>query len=58
MRIAFSLVVLLAACATLDREECVHADWYAIGLEDHRRACAKHYVAPNTERYLAAASRA
>ena len=65
MRIAFSLVVLLAGCATLDREECVNADWYAIGLEDgargraverlgdHRRACAKHSVTPNTERYLA-----
>ena len=44
------------------------ADWYAIGLEDgargraverlgdHRRACAKHSVAPNTERYIAGRS--
>lgn len=65
MRIAFSLLFLLAGCATLDREECVNADWYAIGLEDgargraverlgdHRRACAKHSVTPNPERYLA-----
>ncbi|HUQ76341.1 MAG TPA: DUF2799 domain-containing protein [Burkholderiales bacterium] len=60
---AFSLVVL-AGCASLDREECVSADWYSIGLEDgargraierlgdHRRACAKHNIAPDGERYL------
>jgi hypothetical protein len=56
---------MLAGCATLDKDECRTADWYAIGLEDgargralerlgdHRRACAQHDVAPNTERYLA-----
>ncbi len=66
MRIASSFLLLaLAGCASLDRDECVNADWYAIGLEDgargraverlgdHRRACAKHNVAPNSERYLA-----
>lgn len=59
------LLALLAGCATLDKEECVNADWFAIGLEDgargraverlgdHRRACAKHNVTPNAERYLA-----
>lgn len=67
MRTASSVLLLLlaAACASLDKDECLSADWYAIGLEDgargraverlgdHRRACAKHNVAPNAERYLA-----
>lgn len=68
MRIAFSALLLISGCASLDRDECVNADWYAIGLEDgargraverlgdHRRACAKHNVAPNSERYLAGRS--
>jgi uncharacterized protein DUF2799 len=59
------LVLLVSACATLDKDECVNADWYAIGLEDgargraverlgdHRRACAKHNVTPNADRYVA-----
>jgi hypothetical protein len=59
------VLLTVAACATLDKDECRTADWYAIGLEDgargraierlgdHRRACAKHEVAPNAERYLA-----
>jgi hypothetical protein len=69
-RTASSLFVLLlvAACASLDKDECINADWYAIGLEDgargravermgdHRRACAKHNVTPNSERYLAGRS--
>ena len=67
MRTASSAFALLmaAGCATLDKDECRTADWYAIGLEDgargraierlgdHRRACAKHDVTPNAERYLA-----
>src|SRR5215510_13350673 len=60
-----ALFILLAGCATLDKNECLRADWYAIGLEDgargqpverlgdHRRACAEHGVTPQTERYLA-----
>jgi hypothetical protein len=59
----FSL--LLVGCASLDKDECRSADWYAIGLEDgargraverlgdHRRSCAKHSVTPDTQRYLA-----
>jgi hypothetical protein len=59
------VAALLAGCASLDRDECRNADWYAIGLEDgargralerlgdHRRACAEHGIAPHTERYLA-----
>ena len=50
---------LVLGCASLDKNECLHADWYAIGLEDgargralerlgdHRRACAKHSVTPD-----------
>ena len=66
LRTASSLLLALAAgCASLDQDECVSADWYAIGLEDgargraverlgdHRRACAKYNVTPNTERYIA-----
>ncbi|HEX6156004.1 MAG TPA: DUF2799 domain-containing protein [Burkholderiales bacterium] len=70
MRTAFSLLaaLLAASCASLDKDECLSADWYAIGLEDgargraierlgdHRRACAKHNVTPNAERYLAGRS--
>ena len=66
MRTASSvlLAVVLAACASLDRDECLKADWYAIGLEDgargralerlgdHRRACAKHNVRPDAARYV------
>jgi len=59
------LLALLAGCASLDKDECRTADWYAVGLEDgargraldrlgdHRRACAEHGVTPHTERYLA-----
>lgn len=49
----------------MDKDECRTADWYGIGLEDgargrpverlgeHRRACAKHNVTPDPQRYLA-----
>src|SRR5688572_32524746 len=67
LRTASSLVLLalLAGCATLDKDQCLRANWYAIGLEDgargqplerlgtHRRACAEHGVAANPERYVA-----
>ena len=59
------IALLLAACASMDKDECRQADWYAIGLEDgargrpverlgdHRRACAKHNVTPDAARYVA-----
>ena len=65
MKKTWLVVAFLAGCASLDKDECRSADWYAIGLEDgargraverlgdHRRACAGHGVAPQTERYLA-----
>src|SRR6266436_8898394 len=58
-------ILVLAGCASLNKNQCLNADWYAIGLEDgavgrplerlgdHRRACADYNVAPQTERYLA-----
>src|SRR3954463_9797073 len=64
--IASSLALLaLAGCASLDKDECRTADWRAIGLEDgvkglalerlgdHRKACAKYGVTPDTDRYIA-----
>jgi len=62
------ILFLLVACASLDKNECLHADWYAIGLEDgargralerlgdHRRACAKYSVAPEADRYVSGRS--
>ena len=66
MRTVFSffLLLLVSGCASLGKDECLHADWYTIGLEDgargraverlgdHRRACAKHNVAPDAARYV------
>lgn len=57
-------LILLSACATLSKEECRTADWYTIGYEDgasghvaarigeHREACAKAGVKPDTDAYL------
>jgi uncharacterized protein DUF2799 len=65
MRGALIAALLLAGCASMDKGECVNANWYAIGLEDgaqgrglerlgaHRRACAEHKVSPDGERYAA-----
>src|SRR5262245_58288372 len=70
MQRIFSIVVgvacsLLGGCASMDRNQCLSANWYAIGLEDgargqplerlgtHRRACAEYGVAPDAERYVA-----
>lgn len=53
------LLLLLAACATLDETACTGGDWFAIGERDgaagrdqsyitnHAKACAKHGIAPN-----------
>src|SRR5918999_70223 len=63
--LVLALAALASGCASLDRDECRSADWYAIGLEDgargrplerlgdHRRACAEYGVAPQSERYVA-----
>jgi hypothetical protein len=58
----------LGACATMNEEECMMSDWRTIGYEDgargytgdrigqHRKACAKHGVAPDFEAYQAGRS--
>jgi hypothetical protein len=57
--------LVMQGCATLSKEECRVADWYAIGYEDglrgypshrfgeHRKACAEHGVTPDLDRYSA-----
>lgn len=67
--ILFNAMVLIAAaaffsgCATMNKDECLTADWQSIGFEDgskgqpasrigeHRKACAKHGVQPDMEAY-------
>lgn len=58
-------LLALPACATLDRDECLNADWRTIGYEDgvaghpakrigrHRRACAQYGVKPDLAAYTA-----
>lgn len=56
-------VIGLNGCASMNADECVVSDWRAIGYEDgsqgytsarlgnHRKACAKHGVAPDFDAY-------
>lgn len=65
---AHSLVLAalaLQGCATMSKNECLTADWHAIGYEsgirgereaqiaEHRKACAEHGVTPDLARYMA-----
>ncbi len=55
--------VLLASCATLNKDECRTADWKLIGFVDgskgypasrigqHRSACAEYGISPNLDLY-------
>ncbi len=55
--------LMLQACSTMNESECVMSDWRTIGYEDgaagysadrigsHRKACAKHGVAPDLQAY-------
>jgi hypothetical protein len=55
---------MLAGCASMSKDECLYADWRAIGFEDgavgasasaissRRQACAKAGVTPDTVAYL------
>lgn len=59
----FVLGILASGCATLDKNECLVANWETIGYEDgargrpaswigkHRSACAKHGVTPDLVLY-------
>ena len=54
----------LQACTTLNKQECLNADWRTVGYEDgaggyaatqiglHRKACAKHGVQPDLDLYM------
>lgn len=54
--VLLSVVLLVGACATMDRNDCVTGDWQTIGYNDgarghggeflelHQKACAKHGV--------------
>ena len=58
-------LVVLNGCASMSGDECAMSDWYTIGFEDgsrgytserlgdHRKACAKHGVAPDLRSYQA-----
>lgn len=60
---ALASVLFMQGCASLSQEECQVADWYSIGYEDglqgrpavrigdHRKACAKHGITPDLNRY-------
>lgn len=60
-----TLLLTIAGCASLSKQECQQADWYLIGVEDgargydiehigrHREACARVEVVPDIERYRA-----
>lgn len=55
----------IGGCASMSADECAMSDWHTIGYEDgsmgyagdrlgnHRKACAKHGVAPDFEAYQA-----
>lgn len=60
---ALLTVVGLGGCETMSQDECLTADWRAIGFEDgtsgrppsriadHRKACAQHGVTPDLDRW-------
>jgi len=65
---ALTVLVLtlgVSGCASMSGDECVASDWYTIGFEDgsrgytparlgdHRKACAKHGIAPDFTAYRA-----
>ena len=57
------ILLLLPGCATLNKEECLNADWYSIGyvegargypaskIGEHRQACAEYSVKPEFDQY-------
>lgn len=58
------ITIALSGCATLNREECVNADWHMIGyrdgdngeaasrIEEHQEACAEFGIRPNYSDYV------
>lgn len=63
--LAAAALLGLAGCASMSADECAMSDWRTIGYEDgargytsdrlgqHRKACAKHGVAPDFDEYRA-----
>lgn len=63
--IAMAAILLLQGCATLNKEECVVADWRLIGYQDgvagksastvggYRKDCAEYAVIPDLDAYQA-----
>jgi hypothetical protein len=63
-----SMLLFLHGCASLDKNECVAADWRLIGYHDgvagkspvavgtYRKDCAKHAVVPDLDAYQAGRS--
>lgn len=63
--VAMILLLLVQGCASLNREECLVADWYLIGYQDgvagktsaavgtYRKDCAAYAVVPDLEAYQA-----
>jgi hypothetical protein len=59
------VAAVLAGCASMNEAECLAVDWQTVGFEDgaagrpadriadHRKACAKHGVAPDLSAYQA-----
>jgi len=59
----FTLAIFLINCATMSKDECLHADWYIKGLDDasdgyaldrisdHAKACARVDIKPNAQDY-------
>lgn len=59
----FFVTVLLAGCATLNREQCQRGDWYGVGMADgragepssrldkHLRACSEYGVRIDEQQY-------
>ena len=58
-----AIAIVMQGCASMSGQECMVADWQAIGYEDgvrgstadrignHRKACAKHGIAPDLQAY-------
>jgi hypothetical protein len=58
-------LLVLNGCASMSGDECAVSDWHTIGFEDgsrgytaerlgdHRKACAKHGIAPDLRAYQA-----
>ena len=63
--LTLSTLFVLSGCASMSADECAMSDWHTIGYEDgsmgytaarigeHRKACAKHGVAPDFNAYQA-----